>query len=86
MDDDSQALINPYYVRFHSVADDGVTNKSYPFLVVHEGSSESGADQKWGWVLCDDEDQSAGLSHGLNWRPDIGHGGPGADASWSAFE
>lgn len=82
---DSQALVEPYWVRFHATTSDGKTQKTYPFLVVHEGSSDSGEDQRWGWVLCDDEDQEAGLTHGLNWRADIGHGGPGANVSWSEF-
>ena len=55
---DSQALVDPYFVRFHATADDG-SLKAYPFLVVHEGPSESGDDQKWGWVFCDDENQNA---------------------------
>lgn len=82
---DSQELVQPYDVRFHTVTADG-TQKAYPFRVVHEGPSDSGSDQRWGWVLCDDEDSGAGLSHGLNWRADIGHGGPGQNASWSLFE
>lgn len=82
---DSQALVNPYFVRFHAVSSDG-SNKAYPFQVVHEGASDSGEDQKWGWVYCDDEDQEAGLTHGLNWRADIGRGGPGSNVSWSPFD
>lgn len=83
---DSQVLVEPYFVRFHTVAADGVTQKAYPMLVVHEGPSDSGEDQKWGWIFCDDEDQTAGLSHGVNYRADIGRGGPGSNVSWSAFE
>jgi len=82
---DSQALVEPYFVKFHSVSADG-TDKAYPFLVVHEGPSDSGGNQKWGWVYVNDTDNTAGLSVGLNWLPDIGQGGPGKNVSWSAFE
>lgn len=81
---DSQALVDPYFVQYHTVLEDG-TLKAYPFLVVHEGESDSGGDQKWGWVYANDEDSGAGLAQGINWRADIGHGGPGANASWSEF-
>ena len=83
---DSQALVSSYYVQYHTHrSSDDTQQLAFPFLVVHEGPSDSGGDQKWGWVFCHDEDNNAGLATGVNWRADIGHGGPGADASWSAF-
>lgn len=83
---DSQVLIYPGFVRFHTHRTSDMTQElAFPFLVVHEGETDSGGDQKFGWVFCHDEDNNAGLSVGLNWRADIGHGGPGADVSWSAF-
>ena len=77
----SQALINPFYVRFHATTKDG-TQKAFAFLVTKEDDGEhlSGA------VWCDDEDQDAGLSMGWNVRNQIGRGGPGSNVSWSAFD
>lgn len=75
----SEALVNPYWVQFHSTADDGETGLAFPMLVVHENEDDS----RDGWVFCHDERNSAGLSDGLNWRSNIGRGGPGQDASWS---
>jgi hypothetical protein len=77
----SQAIVNPFYVRFHSAAADG-TPKAFVFLVtkVDDGEHYSGA------VWCDDEDQDAGLSRGWNSRDRIGRGGPGSNVSWSPFD
>ena len=67
------------WVQFHSTADDGETGLAFPALVVHENANEE-LDL---WVFCHDSRNSAGLSDGMNWRPNIGRGGPGQDASWS---
>jgi hypothetical protein len=84
---ESQALVKPYWVQFHTYDEENGTSKAYPFLVVHEGTSESGGNQKWGWVFANDtEPNVAGLSDGENWRGDIGQGGPGKNVSWSVFE
>ena len=87
---DSQALVLPYAVRFHSTRKSDPTQQlSFPAWVVHENADPSAdppLDQRDLWVDCHDEDNTAGLSIGRNWRADIGHGGPGTDASWSAFE
>lgn len=84
---DSQALVSPYYVQLNSVAKDGKTNKAFPFLVVHEGPSDSGSDQKWGWVYVGDEDNTiggpGGGQIGVGWLSDIGRGKPGDNVSWS---
>lgn len=86
----SQALVEPYYVQFHSISADGKTNKVFPFLVVHEGPSDSGSDQKWGWVYVGDPDHTIGGeggtgSTGVSYQSDIGRGGPGQNVSWSPF-
>lgn len=79
---ESEALINPEFKQFHSTADDGNTGLAFPFLVVHQHEEE----RYDGWVFCHDPRNSAGLSDGLNWRDNIGKGGPGQDASWSEIE
>lgn len=87
MSEKSQILVEPYWVRFHAVTEDG-TNKAYAFLVTHEEidpNSDPPKDQRWGAVWVDDEDQEAGLSGGWNSLHDIGHGGPGSNVSWSEF-
>jgi hypothetical protein len=76
----SQALIEPFYVQYNSLAsEEEGTNLAFPFLVVHIDEGE----QYSGWVYAHDERNTAGLSDGLNWRGPIGKGGPGQDASWS---
>lgn len=76
----SEVLIYPYYVQFHSTAEDSEeTNLAMPMLVVHQGENE----ELDGWVFCADERNSAGLSMGLNWRANVGKGGPGQNVSWS---
>lgn len=76
----SEALVNsPYWVQFHSTADDGETGLAFPMLVVHENED----DHRDGWVFCHDGRNSSGLTDGANWRENIGRGGPGQDASWS---
>lgn len=83
---DSQLLVKTHFVQFHCTRkSDETQHLSFPMLVVHEGPSDSGGDQKWGWVFCHDEDNNAGLATSGNWRGDIGHGGEGSDASWSEF-
>jgi hypothetical protein len=80
---ESQSLIDPFYVRFHSHAEgDETTLKAYAFLVtkVDENEEYSGA------VWCDDQDNAAGLSVGWNSRAKIGRGGPGSNVSWSPFD
>lgn len=81
-DDMSQTLIEPRFVRFH----DG-TGLAFAMLVVHEDPQEEGGEltQLSGYVFCNDEDNDAGLSTGINYRSMIGHGGPGMGASWSDF-
>ena len=78
----SQTLVNPFYVRFHAVTDDGATEKAFAFLVtkIDEGEHYSGA------VWCDDTDNDAGLDTGWNSRVQIGRGGPGQNVSWSPFD
>ena len=79
----SQALVDPFYVRFHSHREnDPDTLLSFAFLVTKEDDGEhlSGA------VWCDDEDNAAGLGPGWNGRTQIGKGGPGSNVSWSPFE
>jgi len=78
----SQQLVKPYHVQFHSLADDGATQLAFPFLVVHEDEGEHLS----GWVLSNDDRNTAGLSQGLNYREQIGRGGPGQNVSWSPFE
>lgn len=81
--------VEPYYARFHW--SDGFA----PFLVTHHGvageegddlSEEEAEALRSGWVLCADDSNDAGLSDGWNRRDKIGHGGPGMNASWSAYE
>lgn len=84
MGDESQVLVKPYWVQFHTTSQNGEgPEKAYPFLVVHEGPSDSGSDQKWGWVYVADSDNDAGLSGGVQYLADIGRGGPGQNVSWS---
>lgn len=79
----SDVLVNPYYVQFHStVMNEEGTNLAFPMLVVHEGEDE----HVDGWVFSHDGRNNAGLTDGANWRPNIGKGGPGLNASWSPFE
>lgn len=78
----SELLVPTYFVQFHSLADDGVTNLAFPFMVVHENEDE----HLDGWVYAADDRNTAGLSTGANWRTNIGKGGPGQNASWSPFE
>jgi hypothetical protein len=79
----SEALVNPYYVQFHSTAEDEEgTGLAFPFLVVHENEDE----HLDGWVFAHDARNTAGLTEGVNWRENIGKGGPGMDASWSLIE
>ena len=79
---ESDVSIHPYFVEFHSLADDGETQLAFPFMVVHEDEGEHLS----GWVFANDPRNTAGLSDGLNWRPDIGRGGPGQNVSWSPYE
>jgi hypothetical protein len=51
-------------------------------LVVHEDEGEHLS----GWVFAKDERNTAGLTDGVNWKPDVGRGGPDIDGSWSEFE
>jgi hypothetical protein len=76
---ESEALVNPYWVQYHSNVEGEDTGLAFPMLVVHENDGE----HVDGWVLVNDERNTAGLSNGLNWRSNIGKGGPGSDASWS---
>lgn len=78
----SEALLPPVFVQFHSTAteEDG-TGLAFPFMVIHKNENE----ECDGWVFCHDERNSAGLSDGLNWRANIGKGGPGQDVSWSTI-
>ena len=79
----SEALVKPHWVQFNSTAmgEEG-TNLAFPMLVVHENEG----DEVDGWVFSHDGRNSAGLSDGVNWRENIGHGGPGQDASWSGLK
>ncbi len=77
----SEALVYPHFVQYHSLVEGEETGLAYPMLVVHENPDQ----HVDGWVFVNDERNTAGLSHGLNWRSNIGHGGPGSDASWSEF-
>ena len=83
----SQSLVQPYYVQLNSVAKDGKTLKAFPFMVVHEGPSDSGGDQRWGWVFVADDDNTIGGPDGVNvgthYLWDIGRGKPGENVSWS---
>jgi hypothetical protein len=76
---ESEPLINPVFVQFHSTVEGGEAGLAFPFLIVHQNEK----DEYDGWVFCHDERNSAGLSDGLNWRSNIGKGGPGQNASWS---
>lgn len=76
----SEQLVNPYFVQFHSMAEDeDATGLAFPMLVVHVNED----DHLDGWVFAHDARNSAGLTEGVNWRSNIGKGGPGSDASWS---
>ena len=75
---ESEVLVTPYYVEFHSLTEDGQVGLAFPMLIVHEKEEEVD-----GWVFCHDARNSAGLSDGLNWRANIGKGGPMENASWS---
>jgi len=78
----SQALVDPFYVRFHSTAENPETLKAFAFLVTHVDADEHYSGAVW----CDDTDNTAGLSEGWNSRDMIGRGGPGKNVSWSPFE
>jgi hypothetical protein len=78
---ESEALVNPYFVQFHSNVEGEDTGLAFPFLVVHENADE----HLDGWVFAHDARNTAGLTEGVNWRENIGKGGPGSDASWSSI-
>lgn len=79
----SEALVKPHWVQFHSTAsEEDDTGLAFPMLVVHENENE----HVDGWVFAHDARNTAGLSEGLNWRSNIGKGGPGLNASWSPLE
>jgi hypothetical protein len=79
---ESQRLIKPRFVQFNSLADDGETNLAFLFLVVHEDEGEHLS----GFVFANDPRNTTGLSDGVNYRGQIGKGGPGINASWSEIE
>lgn len=77
---ESERLVEPFYVQYNSTAtEEDDTNLAFPFMVVHVNDNE----HYDGWVYCADERNSAGLSVGLNWRANVGRGGPGQRGSWS---
>jgi len=79
----SQRLLQPEFVQFNTLTkeEDG-TNLAFAFLVVHEDEGEHLS----GYVFAHDDRNSAGLTDGVNWRDNVGKGGPGIDGSWSDIE
>jgi len=77
---ESQSLVSPFFVQFHSTSKDNPdTLKAFTFLVNKTDSNEEYSGAVW----CDDIDNAAGLDVGWNSRSKIGRGGPGSNVSWS---
>jgi len=86
---DSQALILPWFVRYHTGSSEEGVNLAFAFMVVHadpqEGAESDELTELSGFVFCNDPRNDAGLSPGMNYKPKVGRGGPGIPGSWSDF-
>lgn len=87
---ESQQLVKPYFVRYHTDSEEEGVDLAFPMLVIHEDKQEgSDSEEKTelsGWVFSNDERNTAGLSNGANFKGKVGRGGPGVPGSWSDFE